>query len=111
VHHRPSAMALCQSDDLHDLHFGEDISLAPLEEDCRLLGNLLDDTIRFECGEELMKKMNLCRTLASSASAMSASDADQAAEWLFERLQSELAALEYVPKALLIGSDAYWHAV
>jgi len=50
-------MALCQSDDLHDLHFGEDISLAPLEEDCRLLGNLLDDTLRFECGEELMKKV------------------------------------------------------
>lgn len=59
-------MALCQSDDLHDLHFGEDISLAPLEEDCRLLGNLLDDTLRFECGEELMKKVRISHVLCMS---------------------------------------------
>jgi phosphoenolpyruvate carboxylase len=90
-------------EDMHDLHFGEDISLAPLEEDCRLLGNLLDDTIRFECGDELMNKLNLCRTLAQAASTMYYSEAPaDASTWLFERLQSELKDLaneEFVPIA------------
>jgi hypothetical protein len=34
---------------------------------------------------------------------MSSSDAEEAALWLFERLQSELAALEYVPTLLMIS--------
>jgi len=51
-----------------------------------------------------MPQFNLCRTLASSASAMSSSDAEEAAIWLFERLQSELAGLEYVSTPLISES-------
>ncbi len=37
--------------------FGEDYSLAPLEDDCKLLGGLLDEALKTEVGEELFLKV------------------------------------------------------
>lgn len=43
-------------------------SLAPLEDDCKLLGTLLDDCLKEEVGEELFKKLERVRALAQCAS-------------------------------------------
>eukprot|EP00854_Cymbomonas_tetramitiformis_P011726 gene11726-13847_t len=78
-------------DHTDDLTFGEEVSLAPLEADCSLLANLLDDCCRMEVGDELMSKLGVVRTLAESSSSMfKAQGVDDAGCWLFDRLQVEI---------------------
>eukprot|EP00854_Cymbomonas_tetramitiformis_P020245 gene20245-24240_t len=81
--------------DDHELHFGDDVSLAPLEDDSRLLANLLDDCCRMEVGEMVFRKLQTIRTLATSASTMFESGAEDAGEWLFDRLRTELTSLSF----------------
>jgi len=49
------------------LRFAEDYSLAPLIDDCTLLGNILDDCLRSEVGPELFNKVERIRSLAQCA--------------------------------------------
>ena len=37
----------------------QDYPLAPLEDNCKLLGSLLDDCLRIEVGDELFEKVSL----------------------------------------------------
>jgi hypothetical protein len=41
-----------------DFHYAEDYPLRPLEDDCQLLGDLLDDCLKIEIGAELFQKVN-----------------------------------------------------
>lgn len=40
-----------------DYHYAENYPLRPLEDDCQLLGDLLDDCLKIEIGEELFEKV------------------------------------------------------
>jgi phosphoenolpyruvate carboxylase len=42
----------------------EDISFQAFEDDCQLLGNLLNDCLRHEVGNEFMEKVERARLLA-----------------------------------------------
>ena len=42
----------------------EEMSFQPLEDDCKLLGSLLDDCLRHEVGEEFMAQIEKVRSLA-----------------------------------------------
>lgn len=54
-------------DDLHST-YAEDYPLRPLEDDCQLLGDLLDSTLKIEIGEELFQKAR--RSAAQSCTCM-----------------------------------------
>lgn len=41
-----------------DYHYAENYPLRALEDDCRLLGDLLDDCLKKEIGEELFEKVH-----------------------------------------------------
>lgn len=45
------------TDSTDDFHFSEDYSLAPLIDDCNLVGRLLDDSLRQDVGEDLFQKV------------------------------------------------------
>lgn len=47
------------ADSTDDYRYGEEYSLAPLIDDCKLLGSLLDDALKTEVGEELFGKVRL----------------------------------------------------
>jgi phosphoenolpyruvate carboxylase len=55
------------TDSTDDYHFAEDYSLAPLIDDCNLLGSLLDDCLKSEVGIELFNKVERIRSLAQCA--------------------------------------------
>lgn len=55
------------ADSTDDYSFTEDYSLAPLQDDCALLGALLDDCLRSEVGAELFNKVERIRSLAQCA--------------------------------------------
>lgn len=55
------------TDSTDDYRFGQTYDLAPLIDDCTLLGSLLDDCLRQEVGEELYQKLERIRTLAECA--------------------------------------------
>jgi hypothetical protein len=42
----------------------EEMSFQPLEDDCKLLGSLLDDCLRHEVGEDFMARIEKVRSLA-----------------------------------------------
>ncbi|KAI8477117.1 MAG: phosphoenolpyruvate carboxylase-domain-containing protein [Monoraphidium minutum] len=48
------------TDSTDDYHFAEDYSLAPLVDDCKLLGILLDDCLKADVGTELFAKVGWC---------------------------------------------------
>lgn len=56
------------TDSTDDIVNIDEYSLAPLEDDCKLLGSLLDDCLKEEVGDELFKKLERVRALAQCAS-------------------------------------------
>ncbi|EFJ52200.1 hypothetical protein VOLCADRAFT_56464 [Volvox carteri f. nagariensis] len=68
--------------------------LTPLEDDCKLLGSLLDECLRVEVGEGLFKKIERIRTLAQCASTLSLKGDAVASSMISQRLADELMTLE-----------------
>ncbi|GIL72820.1 hypothetical protein Vretimale_4503 [Volvox reticuliferus] len=68
--------------------------LTPLEDDCKLLGGLLDDCLRVEVGEVLFKKIERIRILAQCASTLSLNGDSDASDMISKRLADELMTLE-----------------
>lgn len=50
----------------------EEISLQGFEDDCRLLGNLLNDVLQRELGPEFMEKLERTRVLAQVSTILAA---------------------------------------
>ncbi|MEW5303367.1 MAG: hypothetical protein WDW36_006068 [Sanguina aurantia] len=67
-----------------------DYDLRPLEDDCSLLGSLLDDCLRVEVGENLFKKVQHIRALAQCASTLSNTGDVEAGAVLSQRMADEL---------------------
>ncbi|BDA47382.1 probable phosphoenolpyruvate carboxylase [Coccomyxa sp. Obi] len=89
-----------------DFHFAVEYPLAPLEEDCKLLGSLLDDCLRIEVGDHLFQKLELVRTLARCSSDLSQKGDKEASSHLSERMADELMAMpldEAVPLTRACG--------
>ncbi|EIE23489.1 putative phosphoenolpyruvate carboxylase [Coccomyxa subellipsoidea C-169] len=94
-------------------HVLQEYPLAPLEEDCKLLGSLLDDCLRIEVGDHLFSKastrfnaLETVRTLAHCASGLSQKGDKEASNYLSERMADELKGLpldEAVPLTRACG--------
>ncbi|GIL43148.1 hypothetical protein Vafri_973 [Volvox africanus] len=68
--------------------------LTPLEDDCKLLGSLLDECLRVEVGEDLFKKIERIRALAQCASTLALKGDKVASDMISKRLADELMMLE-----------------
>eukprot|EP00249_Psilotum_nudum_P025001 c29345_g1_i1 orf=511-3756(-) len=80
----------------------EEISFQALDDDCHLLGNLLNDCLQREVGHEFTDKVGRVRLLAKSACNMREANMEDAAEWLSKQLEKELSSMtleEAVPLA------------
>eukprot|EP00850_Spirogloea_muscicola_P006574 SM000031S11583 [mRNA] locus=s31:530160:538185:+ [translate_table: standard] len=80
----------------------EEISFQSFDDDCRLLGSLLDECLKLEVGEEFIAKVDRVRLLAQSACNMRTTGVEEAAEWLSRQLEKELGNMtlqEAVPLA------------
>ncbi|GAB4814136.1 hypothetical protein N2152v2_001182 [Parachlorella kessleri] len=83
----------CIRDHHDDFHFAESYPLRPLEDDCQLLGDLLDDCLKVEIGEELFQKLEKIRTLSQCAAQLSAAHDKEGSRQLAQRMSEELFAL------------------
>mmetsp|Transcript_11538 Transcript_11538/g.34176 ORF Transcript_11538/g.34176 Transcript_11538/m.34176 type:complete len:888 (-) Transcript_11538:12-2675(-) len=77
----------------HDLH-AEEISLQPLDDDCRLLGSLLDQCLRHEIGDALFAKVERIRAVSHAAAMLSQKGAEEASAHLAGALADELMKLD-----------------
>ncbi|KAF7808950.1 phosphoenolpyruvate carboxylase 4 [Senna tora] len=68
----------------------EEISFQSFDDDCRLLGNLLNDVLQREVGSTFMEKLEKIRVLAQSACNMRQAGIEDMAELLEKQLSSEL---------------------
>eukprot|EP00245_Coleochaete_scutata_P002535 TRINITY_DN13429_c0_g1_i2.p1 TRINITY_DN13429_c0_g1~~TRINITY_DN13429_c0_g1_i2.p1 ORF type:complete len:1088 (+),score=218.89 TRINITY_DN13429_c0_g1_i2:195-3458(+) len=68
----------------------EEISFQLFDDDCRLLGSLLDECLKVEVGEKFMNRVDQLRLLAQSSCNLRISGAEEAAEWLSKKLEKEL---------------------
>ncbi|CAG9464223.1 unnamed protein product [Pedinophyceae sp. YPF-701] len=87
-------------------HFAEDYPMAPLDEDCRLLGSLLDDTLRIEVGDVLFEKIGRIRGMAQAAAMLSQNAAGDASKMLHDMMEQELSDMplqEALPTARALG--------
>ncbi|GMH36089.1 hypothetical protein BSKO_03957 [Bryopsis sp. KO-2023] len=87
------------TDSTDDFHYAQEYPLAPLEDDCKLLGSLLDDCLRLEIGEEDFQKVESIRVLASCASQLARKSDMEASEALSRKLVADLSKMP-VTKAL-----------
>ncbi|OMO90176.1 Pyruvate/Phosphoenolpyruvate kinase [Corchorus capsularis] len=71
----------------------EEISFQSFEDDCKLLGNLLNDVLLREAGSQFMDKLERTRLLAQSASNMRLSGIEDMAELLEKQLASEISKM------------------
>ncbi|KAL4519094.1 hypothetical protein Ndes2526A_g00199 [Nannochloris sp. 'desiccata'] len=71
----------------------EDYPLQPLEDDCNLLGTLLDKCLEIEIGADLFKKYNRLRALSDSSSRLSTASDPEAAAYLAEKMSTELMSM------------------
>ncbi|XP_057809948.1 phosphoenolpyruvate carboxylase 4 isoform X2 [Salvia miltiorrhiza] len=71
----------------------EEISFQGFEDDCRLLGNLLNDVLQRELGPEFMEKLERTRVLAQSACNMRMAGIEDTAELLEKQLAAELSKM------------------
>ncbi|XP_077253712.1 phosphoenolpyruvate carboxylase 4 [Tasmannia lanceolata] len=71
----------------------EEISFQSFEDDCRLLGSLLNDVLQREVGHKLMEKIERKRILALSACNMRMAGAVDMAELLEKQLASEISTM------------------
>jgi phosphoenolpyruvate carboxylase len=94
------------TDDYH--YFGEasGVALAPLVDDCALLGGMLDESLRSEVGEELFAKVERIRALATCAATLAQKNDDTASRLLSQRMAEELMNMpldEAVPLTRALG--------
>eukprot|EP00882_Tetradesmus_deserticola_P002991 GHRQ01003176.1.p1 GENE.GHRQ01003176.1~~GHRQ01003176.1.p1 ORF type:complete len:1130 (+),score=552.97 GHRQ01003176.1:118-3507(+) len=79
------------ADSTDDYNFqSSEISLAPLIEDCNLLGSLLDDCLKSEVGTELFNKVERVRALAQCAAQLANKHDGGASRMLSQRMADEL---------------------
>ncbi|KAI3452973.1 hypothetical protein Pfo_009636 [Paulownia fortunei] len=71
----------------------EEISFQGFEDDCRLLGNLLNDVLQREVGPQFMEKLEKTRVLAQSACNLRMTGIEDTAELLEKQLASELSKM------------------
>ncbi|XVE53380.1 hypothetical protein DITRI_Ditri02bG0199600 [Diplodiscus trichospermus] len=71
----------------------EEISFQSYDDDCKLLGNLLNDVLQREVGGQFMEKLERTRLLAQSASNMRLSGIEDMAELLEKQLASEISQM------------------
>ncbi|EPS69811.1 hypothetical protein M569_04952 [Genlisea aurea] len=71
----------------------EEISLRGFEDDCRLLGNLLNDVLQREVGPGFMEKLEKTRVLAQSACNMRMAGMEETAEVLEKQMAEEMSKL------------------
>ena len=72
----------------------EEISFQAFDDDCHLLGNLLNDCLQREVGQNFTDRVERVRLLAQSACNMRMAKVDHAAEWLSKQLEKELKGME-----------------
>ncbi|XP_024542619.1 phosphoenolpyruvate carboxylase 4 [Selaginella moellendorffii] len=68
----------------------EEISFQAFDDDCHLLGNLLNDCLQREVGPRLMEKVERVRLLAQSVCNMRTVGVEEAALWLSKQIEKEL---------------------
>ncbi|WCJ35701.1 phosphoenolpyruvate carboxylase 4 [Euphorbia peplus] len=85
----------------------EEISFQTFEDDCKLLGNLLNDVLQREVGGQIMEKLERNRILAQSACNMRLVGIEDTAELLEKQLASEISKLT-LEEALTLAR-AYSH--
>ncbi|KAG4402132.1 hypothetical protein GLYMA_02G118180v4 [Glycine max] len=81
----------------------EEISFQGFEDDCKLLGNLLNDILQREAGSTFVDKLEKIRVLSQSACNMRQAGMEDLAEMLEKQLASELSKMtleEALPLAL-----------
>lgn len=71
----------------------EEISFQNFDDDCKLLGNLLNDVLQREVGAKFMEKIERNRILAQSACNMRTAGIEDAAELLEKQLASEISKM------------------
>ncbi|GMH01843.1 hypothetical protein Nepgr_003682 [Nepenthes gracilis] len=71
----------------------EEISFQSFDDDCRLLGSLLNDILQREVGSHFMEKVERIRVLAQSACNMRTAGIEDTAELLEKQLASELSKM------------------
>eukprot|EP00252_Welwitschia_mirabilis_P007829 TRINITY_DN1954_c0_g2_i1.p1 TRINITY_DN1954_c0_g2~~TRINITY_DN1954_c0_g2_i1.p1 ORF type:complete len:122 (-),score=31.77 TRINITY_DN1954_c0_g2_i1:702-1067(-) len=71
----------------------EEISFQAFEDDCSLLGSLLNDVIQREAGQLFMEKIERERVLAQSACNLRMAAIEDAAEELEKKLSAELGSM------------------
>ncbi|KAK4763236.1 hypothetical protein SAY86_009004 [Trapa natans] len=72
----------------------EGISFQSFDDDCKLLGNLLNDVLQREIGSKFVEKLERHRILAQSACNMRMAGIEDAAELLEKQLASEISNME-----------------
>lgn len=82
------------TDSTDDYHVAEDFPLAALEDDCKLLGSMLDDCLKVEVGEELFKKVERIRALAQCAAMLAQKYDTGASRILSQRMADELVNMQ-----------------
>ncbi|XP_061339264.1 phosphoenolpyruvate carboxylase 4-like isoform X2 [Gastrolobium bilobum] len=80
----------------------EEISFQSYDDDCRLLGNLLNDVLQREVGTIFVEKLEKIRVLAQSACNMRHSGIEDMAEMLEKQLASELSKMT-LEEALILA--------
>ncbi|XP_057962603.1 phosphoenolpyruvate carboxylase 4 [Malania oleifera] len=71
----------------------EEISFQSFDDDCRLLGSLLNDVLQREVGSQFMEKVERTRILSQSACNMRMAGIEQTAELLEKQLASEISKM------------------
>lgn len=71
----------------------EEISFQAFEDDCRLLGSLLNDVLQREAGQQFMEKVERKRILAQSAVNLRIAGIEDTAELLEKQLASEISKM------------------
>ncbi|KAG4402123.1 hypothetical protein GLYMA_02G130896v4 [Glycine max] len=71
----------------------EEISFQGFEDDCKLLGNLLNDILQREAGSTFVDKLEKIRVLSQSACNMRQAGMEDLAEMLEKQLASELSKM------------------
>ncbi|XP_042513425.1 phosphoenolpyruvate carboxylase 4-like [Macadamia integrifolia] len=71
----------------------EEISFQNFEDDCRLLGSLLNDVLQREVGNQVMEKVERMRVLAQSACNMRMAGIEDTAELVEKQLASEISEM------------------
>ncbi|GAY63941.1 hypothetical protein CUMW_229670 [Citrus unshiu] len=80
----------------------EEISFQSFDDDCKLLGNLLNDVLQREVGSESMERVERTRVLAQSACTMRLSGIEDTAELLEKQLASEISKMT-LEEALILA--------